>query len=161
MNLSQRGMIVQQCWHDIPNHRPNVELDAFQIMPNHVHGIIWLVGATLASPSHDQQNRPTPSSLGAINGGFKSAVTRENNRRRAGAGTNLWQPSFYEHVIRHERALDAIREYIVTNPERWAMDAENPVGNARDDYRAFLKQIDVCASSKEGDASVAPTKERQ
>jgi REP element-mobilizing transposase RayT len=61
MNLSQRGMIVQQCWHDIPNHRPNVELDAFQIMPNHVHGIIWLVGATHSTPTRETQKGQNPS----------------------------------------------------------------------------------------------------
>jgi REP element-mobilizing transposase RayT len=160
MKLSQRGLIVQRCWDDIVNHRDNVELDAFQIMPNHIHGVMWLVGATLASPSVDQPHGLQSGSLGAIIGGFKSAVTREINRIRPGVAAHLWQPSFYEHVIRHERALDTIRDYIITNPERWELDAENPVGNGRDDFRLFLRENDVTLISKQGDASVAPTRER-
>jgi hypothetical protein len=38
----------------------------------------------------------------------------------------LWQRNYYEHVIRNDRELDKIREYIATNPLRWALDRENP-----------------------------------
>src|SRR5688500_11418873 len=44
MRLSRRGMVVQDCWQDIPNHHSDVELDALVIMPNHVHGILLFVG---------------------------------------------------------------------------------------------------------------------
>ena len=37
-----------------------------------------------------------------------------------------WQRNYYEHIIRHERELNRIREYIVHNPLRWALDEENP-----------------------------------
>ncbi|HCR70703.1 MAG TPA: hypothetical protein DIW23_04600, partial [Anaerolineae bacterium] len=40
MKLNERGKIVKECWHEIPNHFENVQLGAFVIMPNHVHGII-------------------------------------------------------------------------------------------------------------------------
>jgi len=38
----------------------------------------------------------------------------------------LWQRSFYEHIVRNERDLDAVREYIFNNPAKWAADRENP-----------------------------------
>ena len=42
MQLSQRGQIAAECWRAIPNHFPNVEMGAFVVMPNHVHGIVIL-----------------------------------------------------------------------------------------------------------------------
>ena len=44
VRLSRRGMVASDCWLDIPNHHPHVELDAFIIMPNHMHGILLFVG---------------------------------------------------------------------------------------------------------------------
>src|SRR6266545_7582871 len=44
MSLSRRGMIVCDSWLDIPNHHSHVELDAFIILPNHIHGILLFVG---------------------------------------------------------------------------------------------------------------------
>jgi REP element-mobilizing transposase RayT len=40
MQLNEGGEITHQCWMEIPKHYPHVSLDAFVIMPNHVHGII-------------------------------------------------------------------------------------------------------------------------
>ena len=40
MQLSQQGLIAQQCWNEIPNHVPNVFLDECIVMPDHIHGII-------------------------------------------------------------------------------------------------------------------------
>src|SRR5439155_4783244 len=96
VRLSQRGRIVDECWHDIPNHHVNVSLDELIIMPNHVRVLFLIgnratqasplrnvgtvVGATPASPSRP---RGAPSgSLGAIIGSFKSAVSRKINQLR-------------------------------------------------------------------------------
>ena len=40
MALSVIGKMADQYWREIPNHFPFVILDAYVIMPNHVHGII-------------------------------------------------------------------------------------------------------------------------
>ena len=63
MHLSEYGKIVQKWWNEIPIHFPNVELGAFVIMPNHVHGIIFIIeerrGEVLSprnDPNHDNQN---------------------------------------------------------------------------------------------------------
>ena len=45
IQLNEFGKITQQCWLEIPNHFPHVQLDKYIIMPNHIHGIIVLVGA--------------------------------------------------------------------------------------------------------------------
>ena len=70
---------------------------------------------------------PPPGSLGAIVGNFKSVTTRRVNRMRKTPGTSLWQRNYYERIIRNERELNRIRQYIYDNPARWLDEAENPV----------------------------------
>ena len=60
--------------------------------------------------------------LGTIVRSYKSAVTRQVNLLRQTPGHSLWQKKYYEHVIRDEPDLNRIRQYIVTNPSRWAED---------------------------------------
>jgi putative transposase len=69
---------------------------------------------------------PASRSLGVIVGNFKSVTTRRINRIRKSPGVPLWQRSFYDHIIRNERELRAIREYIIQNPLRWDLDRDNP-----------------------------------
>ena len=74
--------------------------------------------------------RRAPQSLGAFVAGFKSAATRRINARRGTPGTVVWQRNYYEHIIRDERSLDRIREYIAANPLQWDLDRENPAHHA-------------------------------
>jgi len=173
MVLNVYGEIVRTCWREIPDHFPHVELDAFVVMPNHIHGIIVIVdhvvGATHASPlRHMHTSRPSErvpprgpasGSLGAIVGSFKSAVTRRINALRGTPGAPVWQRNYYEHIIRSERALDAIRQYIAENPARWHLDRYNPnaVGpdpRARDLWR--LLQNDARTRSLHGGGEASP-----
>ncbi|GIV71404.1 transposase [Caldilinea sp.] len=134
MRLNDAGCIAAQCWRDIPVHFPHVQLDVFVIMPNHIHGVLWIVandnnagtqnvGATHASPLPPRG--PVPQSVGAIIGQFKSAVTKRINELRHTPSAPIWQRNYYEHIIRDERALNAIRRYIQENPLRWHLDREN------------------------------------
>ena len=145
--------VVETMWQRIPRHFPHVRLDEFVVMPNHVHGIVWIVdnvGArhsrgpsspTSAIPSDEPAQskkqlsgnasplRPrgvVPGSLGAVIGNFKSVTARRINRVRKTPGAPVWQRNYYEHIIRNERELNAIRQYIRDNPARWAEDIENP-----------------------------------
>jgi putative transposase len=159
MQPSQRGLIVERCWADIPNHHSFVELDAFIVMPNHLHGILCFVGdvaATPASPLPHRAHGPAPQSLGSVVGSFKSAVTRSINRIVPGAATKLWQQNYYEHVIRNDCAHDAVRQYILENPQRWDADEENPSGVGTDQVKVFLDGVNQTNLQK-GDAGVAAT----
>ncbi|HPA47898.1 MAG TPA: hypothetical protein PK395_19190 [bacterium] len=64
--------------------------------------------------------------LGSLVAGFKSAVTTRINQIRNTPGCPVWQRNYYEHVIRSERDLNHLREYIAANPFRWCEDEENP-----------------------------------
>ncbi len=139
MRFNPFGELVQMTWHGLPHHVDDIVLDAFVVMPNHVHGIIVLmhsvVGATHASPlpnaSPLQQPSPRPcgpqpQSIPTIVGSFKSAVTKRVNQMRGTAGAPVWQRNYYEHIIRNDESLNSIREYIINNPLQWELDRENP-----------------------------------
>jgi REP element-mobilizing transposase RayT len=151
IQLNDTGRFVEQCWKILPRDFPHVELDVFVVMPNHLHGIILLVGGHTAGRGeafarmHRQQphiipanasplrsaHGTQPGSLAAIVQNFKSVSTRKINRTRATPGTPVWQRNYYEHVIRDESTLRLIREYIVNNPLQWALDRENPLAGAK------------------------------
>jgi REP element-mobilizing transposase RayT len=97
--------------------RRDVELDAFVIMPNHLHGIL-LLGRSEAAPAA----RP----LGAVVRGFKAATTSAIGAAGHALSHPLWQRNYYEHIIRNEESLEAIRAYIADNPAKWAYDRQNP-----------------------------------
>jgi putative transposase len=130
MILNDLGRIVEQRWRALPEHHPNVELDEFVVMPNHVHFIICIdYRARQASPVQAISRSisgPKSGSLGAIVGSFKSGATKHINEYRGTPGAKVWQRNFYDHIIRSESELNRIRAYIADNPARWAYDRENP-----------------------------------
>jgi REP element-mobilizing transposase RayT len=139
MHVNGLENIVRDEWHNSVNVRPEVQLDAFIVMPNHVHGVILLgqnvfVGATGRSPfSAGIPKR----SLGSFIGGFKSVTTKRINDLRGTPKAPVWQRNYHDHVIRDENSLTHIREYIQNNPLQWDLDPDNP--------------------NRKGDRPVAPT----
>jgi len=147
MRVNALGQIAVECWDALPTHFPNVELDVFVAMSNHVHGVIVIaerddvpprkdgvveacnVGAQHAAPLHDvpRHTNVEPGSLGAIVRSFKSAVTKRINETRDTAGVPVWHRNYYEHIIRDEKSLNAIRQYIDGNPANWTNEEENPI----------------------------------
>jgi putative transposase len=123
--LNDAGYMLAMLWSDIPARFADVEIDAFVVMPNHVHGIIVLPDAA------DSLTTKVAPALGAVVSAFKSVTTVHyirgvKTRAWPAFRRRLWQRNYYEHVIRDEKALDRIRRYIDENPVRWAFDDENP-----------------------------------
>ncbi len=134
--LNPFGKVVEEEWLRTPEVRSNLILDEFVIMPNHLHGIIFLtgpVGAHSCAPLQDPQppirspnkslSRP-PKSIGSFVAGFKSIVTKRINLLRSTPGMPVWQRNYYEHIIRDKDDLERIREYIRNNPIQWETDHE-------------------------------------
>ncbi|MBC7879338.1 MAG: transposase [Anaerolineales bacterium] len=123
MILSRYGEFVQTWWDDIPIHFPNVEILAFVIMPNHIHGIIFITDngkGEVISPVH---SKPT---LGQVIAYFKYQSTKEMNALdNKGVIKKFWQRNYYEHIIRNEKELKQKTDYILDNPSKWDNDAEN------------------------------------
>ena len=147
------GRMVERWWIELMNKFPSIETDEYVIMPNHFHGIIMIVGATLRGRPDESDNhtnkkngnhiglplrvnnqtirRHEQHTLGDIIDWFKTMVTNEYIREIKQFGWppfpgKLWQRNYYEHIIRKEEELDRLREYIVNNPAQWALDDENP-----------------------------------
>ena len=120
--LNEYGKIANQTWLEIPEHFPNVGLDKFIVMPNHIHGVIYVVGGADLRPL--QNNGRSKMILSTVIHGFKSSATRKI-RIEYNNTDYIWQRSFYDHIIRNEKSLYKIREYIINNPIAWPEDAEN------------------------------------
>ena len=138
MKLNKLGAVARRCWLAIPEHFPNTRLDVFVIMPNHVYGVIWIVddpndrndagGAKNVSPlPFERRTAPRPrgtsKTIGSIVRGFKIGVTKWA-RQNTNVHT-VWQRNYWDRIIRDERALNAIRQYILENPVRWEWDRYN------------------------------------
>lgn len=120
--LNRFGVITQGCWNDLKNHYPGIQLDASVVMPNHIHGIIALtdpehVGAGLKPARTGGLTR-----LSEVVRGFKTFSARCINEMRGVVGKPVWQRNYYEHIIRNKPDLEQVREYIISNPGRWAED---------------------------------------
>jgi len=129
MRLNAVGKVILECWENISAHFPHVALDAVAIMPNHVHGILFItdapVGAKDFSPlSTGQRQCGTSKTVGSIIRGFKIGLTKW--MRSNTTVVDVWQRGFYERIIRDEMELTRIREYIHGNAKKWGLDRENP-----------------------------------
>lgn len=149
MKLNQFGEIVKEEWFRTKSLRDNVELfdDEFVVMPNHVHGIIWLMDScwgtvrcaptikccapipsyapTERAPTDPEFGKIIPQSIPTIVRAFKSAVSKRINLLRQTPGVPVWQHNYYEHIIRSEKDFDNISFYIHYNPLSWELDREN------------------------------------
>ena len=121
VNLSNIGSIAQQTWKTIPEHEPTVKLDAFILMPNHIHGIIQINGSTedILSTPEKQSFQPEAHSLSIIIRNYKAAVTRKVNKTINPPPVILWQRSFNDRIIHDEKGLENARWYIRNNPSHW------------------------------------------
>jgi putative transposase len=128
--LSECGRIVENWWNTIPERYEGVVLDEYVIMPNHMHAIIVIngdtdngVGAIHELPLRIKRRGMI---LPKIIGYFKMNTAKQINQMTNATGRTVWQRNYLEHVIRNEKSLYIIREYIRNNPLYWAADDENP-----------------------------------
>jgi putative transposase len=146
MKLNPWGEIARDEWFKTAALRSNVELyeDEFVVMPNHIHGIIWLNDEAgtwrrrVTTNPTEKFGKPVAGSIPTIIRAYKSAVTYAINGLENSRGCIVWQRNYYEHVIRNEKEFDLIARYIYYNPCNWQMDQDNlnnlkPPGTA-DDY---------------------------
>ncbi len=128
MRLNALGVIVAEEWQRSGEIRAEIVLDAWVIMPNHMHAIVFIHHADLDYVPGGESNCPTgprPKSLSSLMAGFKSVATKRINAHRGMPGAPVWQGRYHDHIIRHERDLDRHRQYIIENPARWREDADN------------------------------------
>ncbi len=134
MVLNELGLLVRDCWLATPTARIETTLDEFVVMPNHLHGIIQ-IGEMAESQAQGSMSEGGPAGrkfvspsggLGAIVRGFKGVATSRAVNSGLSPRASLWQRGYYEHVIRSERALAQVRDYVRFNPAKWEADRDNP-----------------------------------
>ena len=126
---TKQSQICTKCWFDLPNHYANCLLDAFIIMPNHIHGIIVINNSATAAVetgfkpvSTNTNTNINTHGLSEIIRGFKTFTARKINEYQKTPGLPFWQSRFYDRIIRDERELNNTRQYIIDNPGNWEKD---------------------------------------
>jgi putative transposase len=133
IKLNPWGEIARVEWFKTAVMRPYVELyeDEFVVMPNHVHGIIWLNDEAgirrrrVPTNPTEKFGKPVAGSIPTIIRAYKSAVTYAINGLENSRGCIVWQSNYYEHVIRNEKEFDLIARYIYYTPYNWQTDQDN------------------------------------
>jgi len=129
IHLSEIGKIADAEWNAISNHYSHVTVDTHCMMPNHIHGIIIIHSAqSRCHPPHRSREfaKPIAGSLSTIIGSYKAGVTRKVRAARLHYSRHLWQPRFYDHIIRDDIDFYLTRQYIELNPLFWEYDTTNP-----------------------------------
>lgn len=112
-HLSEAGEIVGRRWHEIPAHRPAIETNTLVVMPDHIHGIVYV-------------KEPLPKPVGLTIRGFKSGVTAELRKCLGDPALDVWEDGYHDRVIMDSDTLRAERRYIDDNPRRYCVRKANP-----------------------------------
>jgi REP element-mobilizing transposase RayT len=136
MKLSPLGQIANDELLQVPVRWHSIELDAWVVMPNHIHVIVVIeppvpdakngvptmhTAGTTFMPS--AANLPTTPILGTVVGAYKSGVTRlARSANLIDDRQPIWQARYHDHIIRDETSLNYIRAYVEENPARWSDD---------------------------------------
>ena len=129
--LSKLGEIARQELEQLSLKFSRIHLDVFVVMPNHIHVLITISASDAAMQSANTEafRHPVPGSIPTVVRAYKAAVTRRAAMRRDNPLSEVWQRNYYEHVVRTEKEKEQIYAYIVSNPDRWGADDENPAGH--------------------------------
>jgi putative transposase len=145
MVLNDAGNMLDTWWKKIFQTYKNTVMDEYVIMPNHIHGIIILVGADpcigplqnniIDNKNHidSGENMVSPlreGGLGRCISWFKRMTTNKyihnvKNNNWQPFNKRMWQRNYYDHVIRNDYSIYKIREYIINNPQTWDTDENN------------------------------------
>jgi len=162
------GDVIREIWQEIPRKFQGVDIDAFIIMPNHVHGIVIVnkecmdlvhnvpinnfvknkkVGLMNQTPTKNHNKtknwilmQNSNQTVGKIIRYFKAKTAKTIHDRFF--PSFQWQRNYYEHVVRSPKELNSVREYIINNPIKWALDRENRLSkNFNMDFDNYFKEI--------------------
>ena len=123
IQLSQCGVIVDASIKEIPGHYPQIAVDKYIVMPNHVHMLLLI---------NNDYNKGNNGRLLIAPTSVSTAVKEMKRHVSKQLGFSLWQKSFHDEIIRNEEAYQNIRRYIDENPSKWAEDEY--YGNNPDRY---------------------------
>ena len=112
--LTQYGKMVDKWIKLIPEKYPNISVDYYVIMPNHIHLLLSVI-------KEDGREDPSPT-VGMVIGWLKYNATKEINQLRKVTNEKIFQRSFYDHIVRNKMDYEKISKYICENPLKWQFD---------------------------------------
>ena len=148
--LNDLGLVVKGLIETLPKYNPEVYVDCFVVMPNHVHLLLKIDDR----PTNDEHH------LGKIMRKLKSLAAREyrillDEGKISGRGgvtprTKLWQDNYWDKIVTSHEQLEAIRRYIDNNPRRWSTDRFGPVTTFSRGNLALLDEPFVAFVASQG-----------
>lgn len=111
--LSKTGEIAEKNLLAIEEHTPQVDIEKYVIMPNHLHMILSIGGSGEAAAGGIYAAPTVPRIMNS----YKASVSRD-------AGFPIWQRSFYDHIIRNQPDFEETWKYIDNNPLQWVLDGK-------------------------------------
>ena len=125
MKLNNIGGMIDNIYLELENQIKNIKIHDYVIMPNHLHGIIEIYNSGAKEARADMESAPTLNEIIQI---FKRYTTVEyikgvKRGEYKPFYKRIWQRNYYEHIIRNEKELHAIIEYIKYNPLNWTNDS--------------------------------------
>ncbi len=112
IRLNTFGRIAAEEIDNIPRHYQSIEIPKYVVMLNHIHAIV-AVNST-------ERSRPFPTTIPTIMGLYKSGVSKRIHMYEP--DIDVWQRSFYDHIIRNENEYLRVWQYIDENPLKWETD---------------------------------------
>ena len=103
--LSKIGLVIENEIYKLNTVYENIKVDKYQIMPNHIHLIIFIY----EDSNGRTQFAPT---ISRIIKQFKGSITKQ-------IGFSIWQKSFYDRIIRNEKEYQSVWNYIHNNPLKY------------------------------------------
>jgi REP element-mobilizing transposase RayT len=125
LELNSLGHIAAEEWLRTVEIRDEIGLDVYVIMPNHVHGLVWIWNDNDddCTSSEVKGFGPSSRSLGSFIAGYKAVVTSRIRSRLGNFSFNVWQQNYYDQIIRNQKHLYRVRRYILNNPLKWLEDS--------------------------------------
>ncbi len=109
VELTDKGRIVEEQFEIMNALYENIKVNHYVIMPNHIHFIVEI------AEQNGTSGRPSPTRENAIIPRYISTLKRFTNKK---CNSDLWQRSYYDHIIRNEADYLEKRNYILTNPHK-------------------------------------------
>ena len=112
--LLDHGKIADKYINQLNDFYNDILVDKYVIMPDHIHLLITI--------SNGQSGTPVPTNRNnrnSIIANFVSTFKRFCNKEY---GENIWQPRYYDHIVRNQDDYNEVWQYIDTNPIKWSED---------------------------------------
>ena len=121
IELIKYGQIADKYIKQLNDFYNQLSVEEYVIMPNHIHLLLW-VKENKNAIENGQSRTPVPTNIERANSACSQFVSTFKRFCNKEYGTNIWQRSFHDHIIRNDIDCEEHIKYILENPMKWAED---------------------------------------